>query len=170
VIKRSESELNDGTFLFMNWFQKWKARKRFITNMTPQEVALVVLEADELRMEIGGNDVHQVELNIISDKLRRYLGEQSKVYISFSQIDISPLDGRKLLKLQDAVRLIQAARQTIEANGLYEDFQMQLMKINIKQAKNKVMLTSLGAIGGALLSNLKDIGKFLLSLLHLLHK
>jgi hypothetical protein len=153
----------------MNWYKRWRARRQLITKISPQQIAIPSLQADQTRMEVGGEDVHQVELNIITDKLRRYLGEQSTVYVSFSRIDIS-IPGNRFLRLRDAAILIEAAVRTIEDNGLYEDYQMQLVQLNIKQAKSKIWLAIGGAIGGAVLSNLKDIGKFLLSLLHLLHK
>lgn len=139
---------------------------QFKTKFTPEEIALVVL--DKYKHEIENyQDVHQVTFNIITDKLRKYLGESSKIYVSFAAIDISIQDGNKSERIQNGVKLIQAAINTVESEGIYEDLQMQMLRLNIKSMKNKTKYALWGAIGGVLLTNVKDIVKYLLLLLHL---
>lgn len=140
--------------------------KKIRTKFTAKEIAVVSLEKDKTTIETD-NNLHQVTLNIVTDKLRNYLGERSKIYTSFSDIDISIPDGKRQERINNAVKLLEAAINIIESNGIYKDLQLQLLELQIKDVKRKWMFAIGGAIGGALLTNAKDILKYLLSVFHL---
>lgn len=140
--------------------------KNFRTKFTAEEIAVVSLDKEKTTIE-RDNNLHQVTLNIVTDKLRSYLGEYSKIYTSFSDIDISIQDGNRKERINNAVNLLEAAILIIQSNGIYKDRQMQLLELQIKDVKRKWMFAVGGAIGGALLTNAKDIIKYLLTLFHL---
>ena len=145
-------------------------KTKLIKDMPASYIACVNLDKYKTAIE-KNQDLHQVTLNIASDKLRLYLGEKSKIYTSFSEIDISIQDGKKGERIDSAIKLLDAAILTIENNGLYEDFNLQLLKLNIKNEKNKVRIAVWSLVGGSILTLLatyaKDIGKLVLRLLHL---
>ena len=133
--------------------------------MTDDEKAIEKLSAAHTKLFIG--KAQQIDMNIASDDMREYLGEDSKIYQSFSAIDISVKDGLVNERMSNAMTLLIAAMDRIRHAGIYKNPQIELMKLQTKDLKNKNKLLFWGAIGGAVLTNLKDIGKFLLKLLHL---
>ena len=143
---------------------------KFKTKFTPEEIAIVSLGKYKNEIESDPN-LHQVTFNIVTDKLRNYLGESSKIYISFAAIDISITDGHKPERIKNGVKLIDAAINIIESNGIYEDLQLQLLRLNIKSMKNKTKIAFWSTIGGSILTLVatyaKDIGKFVLQIFHL---
>ncbi len=143
---------------------------KFKTKFTPKEIAIVSLSKYKTEIESDPN-LHQVTFNIVTDKLRIYLGESSKIYISFAAIDISIPDGHKQERMKNAVKLIEAAINIIESNGIYEDLQLQLLRLNMKSMKNKTKIAFWSTIGGSILTLIatyaRDIGKVVLKLLHL---
>jgi hypothetical protein len=134
-----------------------------------KEIAIVNLQSNLSEIENDKN-VHQVTFNIVTYRLRIYLGEASKIYESFAKIDISIQDGKRGERIENAIRLINAAINMIDQNGLYEDLQTQLLRLNIRDAKNRTLYLIGGAIGGAVLTNLKGIYHFLQSLVQGIHK
>jgi len=107
----------------------------------------------------------QTDLNTTSDYLRKYLGEHSHIYDSFKRIDINIPE--KYVKIFDASNLINTAIKFISENGVFKDLQLVLLELQIKDMKRKWTFTLIGAIGGVVLSNVKDIIKYLLLLFHL---
>jgi hypothetical protein len=138
--------------------------KNFKTKFTAEEIAVVSLDKDKTTIE-RDNNLHQVTLNIVTDKLRNYLGEHSKIYTSFSYIDISIQDGKRQYRINNAVKLLEAAISIIQSNGIYKDLPLKLVELQIKDMNKKVIYGIWGAIGGAILVNIKEIIEFLLSLL-----
>ena len=107
-------------------------------------------------------------INIAADYMRQYLGEHSNIYLSFKEIDIRDKTGIELSKeLHKANELLQAGAQFISDNGVYKNLQLQLLQLQIRDVKRKWIFAIGGAIGGAVLTNAKDILKYLLSLFHL---
>ena len=137
----------------------WPFKKKinlFIPDLSPKELAQTSLVYYRGQLENDPN-VRQVKLNVISDRLRRYLGESSKIYQSFASIDISTNDGKKTERLKNAAELVGEAIYIIESDGIYEDLNTMLIRENLRAAKRKTWYAIGGAIGGWLLSNGKDI-------------
>jgi hypothetical protein len=143
--------------------------RKFKLKFTDSELAVFTLENYKLDLE-KNTKVRQVRLNVISDKLRKYLGESSKVYYSFSQLDINQDESKRSERIRDAAELVQEAIYMIEADGVYEDLQMQLLRRNIKESKSKITILVISGVAGFVAGNAKDIGKFLLSVLRELHR
>lgn len=143
------------------------------TKFSAEQVALYSLDAEKTRL-IQNTNLKQSDLDIITDKLRRYLGENSKIYSAFSSIDISLQVDKRNEKITNAVNLIEAAVTIIKTNGLYEDLQIQLLKLNIKSIKNERKIAFWSTLGGSVLTLIatyaKDIGQFVVRLLHLQDK
>lgn len=144
----------------------WPFNKKLsllIPDQSPKSLAQISLRYYKEQLETDSN-IRQVKLNVISDKLRKYLGESSKIYQSFSDIDISINDGQRLERIKNAAELVGEAIYIIETDGIYEDLNTMLIRENLKESKRKLWYTIGGAIGGALLANGKDILQYLLSL------
>ena len=133
-------------------------------NISERDIAISNLYSYKTAFE-NDRDIKQVKLNIISDKLRRYLGESSKVYYSFSLIDINQKDGKRTERLNDAAELIQGAIDIIEERGLYQDIDAKLKEQQYKNSKNKLLYAIIGGCLGIVAANLKDILKVLETLL-----
>lgn len=107
-------------------------------------------------------------INIVADYMRLYLGDHSNIYKSFKEIDIRDISGIELnAELRKASELLQAAAQFISDNGIYKDLPLKLIESQIKEINRKWLYGVIGTILGALLTNAKDILKYLLSLFHL---
>ncbi len=143
----------------INHFKK-NHLKKFNFNISEKDIAISNLHSYKSAFE-NGRDVKQVKLNIISDKLRRYLGESSHVYYSFSRIDINLKDGKLAERLNDAAELMQGAIEIIEERGLYRDIDAKLKEQQYKNSKNKWVYTAIGGGLGIIGANLKDILKLL---------
>ena len=114
--------------------------------------------------------VNQSQMNVMSDRLRKYLGDDSKVYDAFSRIDLNLDEKPKAEKEKDAVHLLDSALIQISENGLYVNYQLELTKLQAKDLRNKMKFFILGGIGGTVLTNAKEIYHHLQSLLQLIHK
>jgi hypothetical protein len=120
---------------------------------------------DEIRLN---PDVHQVTFNIATDRLREFLGENSKIYYSFSQLDISA-PGRPYT-LDSAIRLLEAAIVIVQTYGPYEDLQKQLLRVNIRTGRRQIWVATVSTLVGALAANLGKIIDLFQSLLQHTHK
>jgi hypothetical protein len=126
--------------------------------------AIAFLELRQPLILLG--TIRQSEMNILSDHLRLYLGDQSKIYQSFADIDLSMKDGKELERASNATELLQAAIQMITLRGVYQDVPLQLSKSQLRDLKYRNLYLFISLILGWLLSNAKEIGKFLLAWHH----
>ncbi len=124
----------------------------------------------EMIKNLALSKVSQAEMNVMSDRLRKYLGADSKVYDAFHRIDLTVNDKPKSEKEKDAALLLNSALDLLGENGIYVDYQLELTKLQAKDLKNKMKFFVMGAIGGAVLAHLKEIYHLLQSLLQSIHK
>lgn len=111
----------------------------------------------------------QTDLNVTADYMLKYLGENSHVYKSFQKIDIN--HPTPLIEKQNASALVKKAIIFIEENGVYEDLQLEILKLQAKDFKNKARYSAVGAIGASILTliatHAKSILSYILRILHL---